>query len=87
MSPVYSITRDHTSFFVDLNRGLVAIDSDNFADEVIMTDFDLSVHPTDRSSISQGIIIHGHNMPLTKPTYKLVHGDTNHVLGDNDGAA
>lgn len=31
----------HTGFFVDLDGGLVAADSDNFTNEVVVADFDL----------------------------------------------
>ena len=30
--------KEHTSFLVDLNSGLVAVDTDNFADEFAVTD-------------------------------------------------
>lgn len=33
--------RGHTSFLVDLNRGLVGIDPNNLTNQFIVTDFDL----------------------------------------------
>lgn len=68
---------DRTGFLVDLNTGLVAVDSNDFADEIIVTDFDLS-----RSMHASAIKF---AKAIARPTYQFVHGNTNHVLGHNDG--
>lgn len=62
-----------TRLFVDLNGGLVVIDSDDFTDQTVISDFDLLLLVC--GAVSQGV----------RETYELVHGDTNHVLGDDDG--
>ena len=62
-----------TCLFVDLNGGLVVVDSDNLTDETVLADFDLRFLVW-RVVCAEQI-----------ETYELVHGDTDHVLGDNDG--
>ena len=62
-----------TGLFVDLNGGFVIVDSDNFTNETVLADFDLLF-----------LVL---RIACFKPrrTYEFVHGDTDHVLGDNDG--
>ena len=62
-----------TRLFVDLNSGLVVIDSDDFTDQTVISDFDLL------------ILVCGAVDSEARSTYELVHGDTDHVLGDDDG--
>lgn len=62
-----------TSLFVDLNGGLVVVDSDNLTDETVLADFDLH------------FLVWRIVCWRRIGTYEFVHGDTDHVLGDNDG--
>jgi hypothetical protein len=61
-----------TSLLVDLNGGLVGIDSNDFSDEVLVANTDLSLSA---SRLRKSLQV----------TYKLVHGNTDHVLGHDDG--
>jgi hypothetical protein len=60
-----------TSLLVDLNGGLVGVDSNDLSYKVVVTDTDLE----------PSTAIPGKTVYLT---YKLVHGTSNHVLGDDD---
>lgn len=62
-----------TCLFVDLNGGLVVVDSDDFTNETVLADFDL------------GFLVWRIVCWRRIGTYEFVHGDTDHVLGDNDG--
>jgi hypothetical protein len=62
-----------TRLFVDLDGGLVVVDSDNLTDETVLADFDL------------GFLVWRIKCGRQIGTYEFVHGDTDHVLGDNDG--
>jgi len=62
-----------TRLFVDLNGGLVVIDSDNLTNETVLADFDL------------GFLVWRIVCGRRIETYEFVHGNTDHVLGDNDG--
>lgn len=62
----------HTSLFVDLNGGLVVLNSNNLSYKVVVTD-------TDLRSLAYAF------RARCKATYKFVHGNADHVLGDNDG--
>lgn len=66
--------RTRTGFFVDLNGRSVSFNSNDFSDQVVMSNFDLS-----RSVVSN---LHPRRM---QNTYKLVHGNSKHVFGNHDG--
>lgn len=71
----------HTSLFVNLDRCLVAIDTNDFTNEVLVSNSDLIESVSGNSDDSAAIIWDGFS------THQLVHGNTNHIFGDNDGAA
>ena len=60
-----------TSLFVDLDGGLVGFDSNDLADEVVVTNTNL-----DRLAFF--------HLNASRCTYKLVHGTADHVLGNDD---
>ena len=62
-----------TSLFVDLDGGLVGFDSNDLTDEVLIADTDLR-----QSTEAPSDVAHR--------TYKLVHGASDHVLGNDDRA-
>jgi hypothetical protein len=62
-----------TSLLVDLDGGLVGVDSDDLSNEAVMTNTDLE--PS--TAVPCKIVC---------STYKLVHGASDHVLGDDDGS-
>lgn len=71
----------HTSLFVNLNRCLVAIDTNDFTNKILVSYFDLIESMSGNSYDSAAIIRHRFS------THQLVHGNTNHIFGDNDGTA
>jgi hypothetical protein len=60
-----------TGLFVDLDGGLVGVDSNDLAYEVVVTNTDLG----------QLAVVHSSTV---RSTYKFVHGTSDHVLGDDD---
>lgn len=60
-----------TSLLVDLDGGLVVFDSNDFTNEVLIADTDLEM-----STAVPALMAHR--------TYELVHGTSDHVLGDDD---
>jgi hypothetical protein len=60
-----------TGLLVDLDGGLVVLDTNDLSNEVVMSNTDL-----EESTASSRDSAHF--------TYKLVHGTSNHVLGDDD---
>lgn len=62
-----------TSLFVDLDGGLVGFDSNDLTNEVVVTNTNL-----DESAFS--------HLSAFQSTYKLVHGTSDHVLGNDDRA-
>ena len=63
-----------TSLLVDLNGGLVVLDTNDLSYEAVVADTDLNM------------LVHAF-WKHSRATYKFVHGNTNHVLGHNDGTS
>ncbi len=74
LSTMSQSSRTRTGFFVDLNGRSVSFDSNDLSYQVVMANFNLC-----RRIVSN---LHPH---ATCNTYKLVHGDSNHVLSNHDG--
>ena len=66
-----------TCFFVHLDGRLVAIDSNDLADELVMANFYL------RHSLAKCLPA----LRWRMEPYQLVHGNANHVLGNDDWPA
>lgn len=64
-----------TGFFVNLNGRPVSFNANDLSDQVVMANFNLS-----RNIVSN---LHRHEI---RNTYKLVHGNSNHVFGNHNGA-
>lgn len=74
---------DHTRFLVDLDGRLVAIDTNDFTNELFMSYFDLF------QLVRRYFPSQGPRAALStrfRGAYQLIHSNTNHILGDNDGA-
>lgn len=68
--------RTRTGFFVNLNGRPVSFDSNDLSYQVVVANFNLYA---DASSVPC--------IPMQcATTYKFVHSDSNHVLGNHDGA-
>lgn len=75
LSTTSQLSRTRTGLFVDLNGRTVTFNSNDLSNQVVMANFNLSRN-----------IVSNLHLPGVWDTYKLVHGDSNHVLGDHDGA-
>lgn len=64
-----------TGLFVDLNGRSVSFNANDFSYQVVVANFNLH-----RNAVSK---LHLHGM---RNTYKLVHGDSNHIFGDHNRA-
>lgn len=72
----------HTGLFVDLDSGLVTTDANDLTNEIIVADFNLFKHIVNIEKNANQT-----ECGIRRRPYQLVHGNTDHVLGDDDGTA
>jgi hypothetical protein len=68
-----------TGLFVDLDGGLVAVDSNDLTGQVLVAYFDLWNGVSEGGVLRDGVL-------QSEGTYQLVHGNTEHLFGDDDGS-